>query len=314
MLLNQLTKAREDVFLIEGSLEGIEMNLKSLGYLDKLRGLPAGAVEASLDIRDRRNEPLAMAYKNRHPEGDFWLVIPYPHTLPMRKQTESMVREVSASGAIASQKSKKVDARAFEQAVRQYLSASLAEGSLCDCTREKEPASFVKNDQRSQDILRLVKKLSRRLGKNPADIDALEICCGNGMSTVPLRQAFRSVLSIDNDRCAVCNGLTYGVLVPEDTAVLDAAGLSRYGLGKYGAVVGFMLGTIYEFNKPLWRKIFTGALDVLNDDGLLLFTVNNEEEMDFLAESFASMGVSGDVIDNHQKDSIYDHWAFIAKF
>ena len=132
------------------------------------------------------------------------------------------------------------------------------------------------------------------------------------MSTRPLNGIFKSVTSVDNDKCAVCNGLYHGTLQPESTMVIDAMRLTQYIPGHFGCVVGFMLGTIYEFNKPLWRKILEEALNVINGGGLLLFTVNQKEEMDFLRECFASMGIEGEVIDNRQKDSIYDSWAFVA--
>ncbi len=312
MLLNDLTKASEDVFLIESSFEGIEMNLRSLEYLDRLRSLPAGSVEAAISIKDRKGIDLGITFKNKHEDGDFWFLIPYPHVPAMRRQTESMVAGITSGKVIASARSIKVDGEEFAQAVREYLSISLLEGALCDCMKEKEPLSFARNDERSRKIQRLVKKLAKENGKDPKDIDALEICCGNGMSTTPLRKTFNSVLSVDNDLCAVCNGLFHKILVPEHTAVVDAMELSRYGLGKYGAVTGFMLGAIYEFNKPVWRKIMEESIKMLNDDGFLLFTVSKEEEMDFIAESFASMGIDGKVVDNRQKESIYDSWAFVA--
>jgi hypothetical protein len=77
MLLNELMKVDGDVFLIEGSFEGIELNLKSLDYMDKLRSLPEGSVPAAVKISDRKGDGLGAAFQNRHPEGDFWFVIPY---------------------------------------------------------------------------------------------------------------------------------------------------------------------------------------------------------------------------------------------
>ncbi|HMK47089.1 MAG TPA: class I SAM-dependent methyltransferase [Methanocella sp.] len=312
MLLNDLIKTGEDVFLIEGSFEGIEMNLKSLDYLNRLRCLPTGVIDSALSLQDAVGTALGTAYKNKHPDGDFWFLVPYPHVPVMRHRTEALVLEVSGSGAIGRQRTIKVDHEDFATSLREYLSISLVEGALCDCVKEKEPLIFARNDGRGLGISRLVKNAAKEAGKDPGTINALEICCGNGMSTPPLRKTFNNVLSIDNDRCAVCNGLFHGILDPGNTAVVDAMELDKYGFGKYGAVVGFMLGTIYEFNKPIWRRIFEEAIKRANDDGFLLFTVNNEEEMDFLAKSFASMGIRGRVVDNRQKGSIYDSWAFVA--
>jgi hypothetical protein len=94
--------------------------------------------------------------------------------------------------------------------------------------------------------------------------------------------------------------------------VVDAMGLTKYVDEKYDAVVGLMLGTIYEFNKNIWRMIFEEAVRTLKDDGFLLLTVNNKEEMDFLASAFKEMGIKGSVIDNRNRNDIYDGWAFFA--
>ncbi|MGA9138790.1 MAG: class I SAM-dependent methyltransferase [Methanocella sp.] len=312
MLLNELLKVDGDVFLIEGSFEGLELNLKSLDYMDKLRSLPEGAVPAALKISDRKGDMPGVAFQNRHPDGDFWFLVPYPHAPPARRQTELMATSLLGSGVVASSKSRKVDGPRLREALREYLSVSLVERALCDCTKDVEPLSFAVNGDRDRRIGTLVRAQAKKHGMDIGSIDALEICCGNGMSTRPLNGIFRSVLSVDNDKCAVCNGLYHGTLQPESAMVIDAMRLTQYGLGQFGSVVGFMLGTIYEFNKPVWRKIFEEALRMTNDGGLLLFTVNQKEEMDFMQECFASMGIDGEVIDNRQKDSIYDSWAFVA--
>ncbi len=312
MLLHELMKVDGDVFLIEGSFDGLEQNQKSLDYLRQLSLLPAGSVPAALKISDRKGNGLGIAFKNRHPEGDFWFVMPYPHAPAARRQTELLAGEILRSGIAAGARSRKVDGPGFAEALREYLSASLVEHSLCDCEKEPEPLAFAVNGERDRRIKALVARAAKKHGLKPGKIDALEICCGNGMSTTPLRQTFRSVLSVDFDKCAVCNGLYHGTLAPGSTMVADATRLSHYGLPKYDAVVGFMLGTIYEFNKPVWRSIAKEALEQLNDGGLLLLTVNGKEEMDFLEECFTSPCPDLEVIDNRQKDSIYDSWALVA--
>ena len=312
MLLNELLKVDGDVFLIEGDFEGIELNLKSLEYLDRLGQMPAGSVSAALEIGDRKGGPLGIAFTNRHPEGDFWFVVPYPHAPAARRQTGQLVDRVRRAGVVGTIKGRKVDRGRFWRAVREYLSVSLVERALCDCEKEPEPLAFAVNQERDGRIRSLVATAAARHGLDPSKIDALEICCGNGMSTVPLRQTFRSVLSVDNDKCAVCNGLYHGTLAPGDTMVADATRLSDYGLPEFGAVVGFMLGTIYEFNKPAWRAIAGQALMRLNGGGLLLLTVNGKEEMDFVEECFASLRPNVEVIDHRQKGSIYDSWALVA--
>jgi hypothetical protein len=312
MLLNDLLKVDGDVFLIEGSFAGLESNRKSLEYLGQLRILPAGSVPAALRISDRKGDELGVAFENRHPDGNFWFLVPYPHAPAARRQTELMAGEILQSGAVAGTKRRKVDGNRFPEALREYLSTSLVERALCDCDKEPDPLSFAANAERDRRIKALVTKVAKKHGPGAGKTDALEICCGNGMSTVPLRQTFRSVLSVDNDKCAVCNGLYHGTLTPGSTMVVDALRLSEYGLPKFDAVVGFMLGTIYEFNKPVWRSIVKEAFSRLNGGGLLLLTVNGKVEMDFLEECFTSMGTGCEVIDNRQNDSIYDSWALVA--
>jgi hypothetical protein len=312
MLLNELMKVDGDVFLIEGSFESLELNLKSLEYMDRLGMLPGGSVPSALKISDRRGNGLGVAFENRHPDGDFWFLIPYPHMPAARRQTEQMADRVFRSGVVAGTKGRRADAARFAEALREYLSVSLVERALCDCDKDIEPLSFAVNSERDRRIKSLVLKAAKNHGLDPEKLDALEICCGNGMSTVPLRQTFRSVLSIDYDKCAICNGLYHGTLEPGSTMVADAMRLSQFGLPRFGAVVGFMLGTIYEFNKPLWRSIVKEAVSMLNGGGLVLLTVNGKEEMDFIEECFTSMGISCEVIDNRQKDSIYDSWALIT--
>lgn len=313
MLLQQALGVKEDAFLIENSFESLEVDARSIDYMGQLIKLPKEAVKAAIAISDKNGEPLAISFRNTHPEGDFWLVIPYPGTSASRQQTEKMANKVLSSGVVASLKKKKMDPKKLDAAIRECLSISLAGGALCDCVIEKEPLSFAVNDSRNVRIRGLMKKLASENGYDLKKIDALEICCGNGMSTAAISPLFKSVLAMDNDRCAVCNGLFYEILEPADTMVADAMQLSKYLHVKYGAVVGFMLGTIYEFNKELWRTIFAESIKVLDEGGFLLLTVNKREEIDFLAEAFKAMGVEGIVIDNRDEESIYDGWVFYAK-
>ena len=312
MPLRELLKVGDDVLLAEDSFEGLELGLKSLEYLDKLERLPGGSIEQALKVKTPQGEPLGIAFKNRHPEGDFWLLLPCPHAAAPRKLLAARAARVLAAGVPASTRTRKVAAEQLWKAIRAYMSICLAERALCDCDKELEPLSFAKNDERGRRIKGLLDSLAGRHGYRLGQLDALEICCGNGMSTVPLRALFRSVLSVDNDKCALCNGLHHGTLEPEQTMLADARALSRHGLGGFDAVLGFMLGTIYEFNKAEWRTIFTQSYNALRSGGFLLFTVRTQEEMGFVSDAFASMGVKGEVIDNRQNDSIYDSWAFFT--
>jgi len=312
MLLQEMLGLKEDAHLLEGGVEGLEVNLRTLDYLDKLGALPEGSVESALLVADRAGNGLGAAFKNKHPEGDFWFVIPYPHSVAPRRQTEKLVNAVLDGGVVASVKKKKVEAGAFKKALREQLAVSLAEEALCDCNKGREPKSFAFNDDRNRRIGALLKRLAKEHGFALKKMDALEICCGNGMSTVPVKPLFRSVLSIDNDKCAVCNGVYHGTLAPADVMVIDAMALSRYVDDKYDAILGFMLGTIYEFNKNVWRTILEEAVKALGDGGFLLLTVNTKEEADFLASALRSMGVEGMVIDSRNGRDVYDGWTLFA--
>jgi hypothetical protein len=312
MLLQEVLGLEDDAYLIEGSFEALEVNLRTLDYLDKLGALPEGSVASALIVADKKGGSLGVAFKNKHPDGDFWLVIPCPRTTASRRQTKKLAKATLESGVAASVIKKKADAGAFKEALREYLAISLSEGALCDCDKGREPRSFTYNEDRNKRIGALLKGFAREHGLSLKKMDALEICCGNGMSTAAVRPLFRRVLSIDNDRCAVCNGVYNGTLKPEDVMVVDAMELSRYIDRKYDAILGLMLGTIYEFNKGVWRMIFHESVKALGHDGLLLLTVNKREEADFMAAALKSMGVEGRVIDNRNEQDVYDSWAFFA--
>jgi len=309
MLLQTMLGLKEDTYLIESSFDGLERNLRTLDYLDKLSHLPEGSVQSAIIIEYRDGTPAGAAFKNKYDEGDFWFVVPYPLA---KAQTEKLVKTVIDGGIVSSVRKKKADAAKFRRALRECLSMNLVDGALCDCNREREPMSFTFNEARNKRISALLKKSARKNGIDLKKTDALEICCGNGMSTAAARPLFKSILSIDNDRCAICDGLYYGILEPGDTMVIDALELTKYLDRKYDAVLGFMLGAIYDFNKTIWLTIFRQSLNALKEGGFILLTVNQKDEMDFLAESFRSMGITGTVIDNRNEHDIYDGWVFFA--
>jgi hypothetical protein len=312
MLLQTMLGLKEDVYLIESSFEGLEMNLKTLDYLDKLSQLPEGSVQSAIMIEYKDGTQAGVAFKNRYDDSDFWFVVPYPASNVVKAQIEKLVKAVFDADIVISHKKKKVDPLKFRLALREYLSMNLMESNLCDCERGREPKSFAFNEARNSQISALLKNLARKNGIDLKKTEALEICCGNGMSTAAVRPLFKNILSIDNDRCAVCDGLYYGILEPSNTMVIDARELAKYLDRSYDAVLGFMLGAIYEFNKEIWRTIFKRSYNALKEGGFILLTVNNKEEMDFLAEAFQSMGVDGTVIDNRNDSGIYDGWAFFA--
>lgn len=312
MLPQTLLGLKEDAFLLEGSFEGLETGRRTLDYLEMLSRLPEGSVEAAISILDKGGAGLGIAVKNRLDGGDFWFVVPYPGEKSARLRMEKLANAVMGAGIVASARNKKVDAGAFRRSLREYLAVSLAEKSLCDCDKARDPKAFAHNAGRNRRLGRLIRGLAFENGLRLEEMRALEVCCGNGMSTAALKPLFKEVLSIDNDRCAVCSGVYHGTLDPAGTMVVDATALTRYVDEKFDAVAGLMLGTIYEFNKELWRAVLEEAVKSLKDDGFLLFTVNTRGEMDYVSAIFRGMGIHGRVIDNRNEKDIYDGWAFFA--
>jgi len=141
----------------------------------------------------------------------------------------------------------------------------------------------------------------------------LEICCGNGMSTLGLYEKGIVPLSVDINAEDVCIGLAHGVLKPEKTIVMDATALSKnLDAETFDTVIGFMIGTIYEFNKELWFSIAGEALKMLKQGGFLLLTLRAEHEAVWVADYLKSLGVAGEIIDNRDNETNYDEWIYFA--
>ncbi|MFQ6119625.1 MAG: class I SAM-dependent methyltransferase, partial [Methanosarcinales archaeon] len=198
----------------------------------------------------------------------------------------------------------------FWEGVIEYYSLLLVNRSFCErCTILKESYEMIYNRNRVNRIKELIKSLDSYLNNN-----ILEICCGNGMSSIALHEIGYSPVTIDNDMCAICQGLEHKVLNPHKTIVMDATRLSYFFSedNKFDCVVGFMLGTIYEFNKNIWITILQEAVKVVKEKGTLLFTVRKKEEIDFVKDTLENFGVKGDIIDNRDNDGIYDQWVYLG--
>ena len=145
-------------------------------------------------------------------------------------------------------------------------------------------------------------------------MSVLEICCGNGMSTLALHENGIEPLCVDINAEDVCIGLSHGVLKPERTIVADASVLSRLIDGEqFDTVIGFMIGTVYEFNKNLWFSIADEAVKMLKPCGCLLLTLREKHEADWIAEYLKTKGIDGKVIDNRDDETNYDSWIYAAR-
>jgi len=142
----------------------------------------------------------------------------------------------------------------------------------------------------------------------------LEICCGNGMSTLGLYEEEIVPLSVDINAEDICIGLAHNVLKPEKTIIMDATTLSRnLDTEMFDTVIGFMIGTIYEFNKNLWFSIAGEALKMLKPGGFLLLTLQAEHEAVWVSDYLKSKGVAGEIIDNRDDMTYYDEWIYFAR-
>jgi ubiquinone/menaquinone biosynthesis C-methylase UbiE len=142
----------------------------------------------------------------------------------------------------------------------------------------------------------------------------LEICCGNGMSTLALHEKKMSPLCIDINAEELSIGLIHHVLKPEKTIHMDAATLSQnLDCETFDAVIGFMIGTIYEFNKTLWFSIADEAVKLLKKGGILLLTLRTENEGVWISNHLSKKGLCGQLIDNRDKQTDYDQWLYFAQ-
>lgn len=142
----------------------------------------------------------------------------------------------------------------------------------------------------------------------------LEICCGNGMSTLALYDENVEPLCIDINTDDICIGLSHGVLKPEKTIIMDATTLSRnMNIEQFDTVIGFMIGTVYEFNKNVWFSIADEAVKMLKPGGYLLFTLREEHEAAWVAGHLKENGVNGEIIDNRDEETNYDSWIYFAR-
>jgi len=143
--------------------------------------------------------------------------------------------------------------------------------------------------------------------------DVLEICCGNGMSTLALYEKNISPICVDINAEDICIGLSHGVLNPNKTIIADASALSQnFDENSFDAVVGFMIGTIYEFNKNLWFSIVEEAVKMLKPNGFLLLTLRSKIEAIWISDFLKEKGIIGEIFDNRDDLTNYDEWIYSA--
>jgi hypothetical protein len=291
-----------NVLLVDNTYAGLKDTTFSKYLLTEMIDSPLDATAAFIcDGRIR-----GVAFKQ-----DFWTLV--TDIVRFDPEFESYAAALLQKTKCNKRHSYTVEAADFHQAIVTLLCDLLVSGESCECYDGRRSHILAYSSER-QERLQLLFKTKIELIFDPGAAEMLEICCGNGMATAALSDLGYNVYALDNDKCAICEGLFHGALRKENTAVLDARYLSEYEFAQYHkfrSVVGFMLGAIYEFNKTDWQKILSEAAAIVNE-GLFLLTVHKKEEIDFIDKTMKGFGVKGQIIDNRDDTSIYDQWVYIG--
>jgi SAM-dependent methyltransferase len=295
----------EIVYFVEESYSALKNNNLSLQYLEIIRKDPEAHLEGILDDNDHLIGLTLLSPGNDESceERAFFtnILSSVPAPNDSTKHFSAIARNLTFN------KTYRTTDKKFGEAVIEYYSDALVNRQLCEnCISAKEPYEMVYIKGRNA-------RLKAILDKYELKGDILEICCGNGMSTLPLHEMGYAPLTIDLDRCQICQGLEHKVLYPERTIVLDATRLSEFFAEKsFDTIAGFMLGTIYSFNRGIWEKMISEAVKLLKPGGIILLTVNKKEEMEILNSALEKAHVTGKMIDNTDEKGIYDQWMYVG--
>ncbi|MBN1134727.1 MAG: class I SAM-dependent methyltransferase [Methanosarcinaceae archaeon] len=313
MLLKELFDVDEEVYLVEPNYYSQKRIESSIKYLQTICDI---IVINKLRIIQMTNEGKTIGLAIFNPATsevpiDFWSIFTSLIAKKQRSEFESLSDTILASNL--PERVIEISSDSLHEALVEYYSMLLVNRETCiDCTMQLEPYNRVYVEERINRLLELLEWLKSdgiSFGK-----DMLEICCGNGMSTIALHRLGYEPLSIEYDKCAVCQGLEHGVLDPRRTIVMDATKLSKFFEQEhFDCIVGFMLGTIYEFNKEIWSRMMLESEKVAREDATILFTVRSKPEMDILEKSLKDAGIEGRVIDNTDCSGMYDQFVFVGR-
>jgi predicted RNA methylase len=292
----------QSVLLVDNTYAGLKDTTFSKYLLVEMLGSPIDAIMTFIcDGRIR-----GVAFKH-----EFWTLV--TDIVRFDPEFESYAAALLQEAQCNEKRSYAVKAVDFHRAIVTLLCELLASGESCDCHSGRRSHTLAYSAER-QERLQILFKTKIELLFNIGAAEMLEICCGNGMATAALYDLGYNVYALDNDKCAICEGICHDALRKENTAVLDARYLSDYNFAQYHdfkAVVGFMLGAIYEFNKIDWQKILSEVVAII-EEGFFVFTVHKKEEIDFIEKTMDDFGIKGQVVDNRDDTSIYDQWVFIG--
>jgi len=313
MLLQDLLGINEDVYLVEPGYYSQKTIGSTIQYLKDIRAFID--VHAVRTIRiNAGSRTTGLAVFNPATEEvpvDFWSFFTSAVATQHRAEFESLADEIltlDQPGRVI-----EVKPEQLEEALVEYYSLLLVNRETCtDCTMQLEPYDRVYTEDRISNLSQLLGKLISQ--GIPFEENMLEICCGNGMSTIALHRLGFDPVAIEYEKCAVCEGLEHGVLKPKKSLVMDATMLSSiFDAKRFDCVVGFMLGTIYEFNADMWSRMMLESAKVAKEGAVMLFTVKTKPEMDILEKALHEAGVEGEVIDNTDDAGMYDQWVFSGR-
>lgn len=314
MLLQELLGINEEIYLVEESYTSQRTPERTLQYLNRVRNFPGAGDIRLIRVREA-GHTLGLLFFNPADENvpvNFWSVF----TGALASVSMKTRFEVLADSLIPStlpEKDIELSSETWRSAINEYYSLMLVSRNLCPgCSVKPESYKSVFSENRVKRVTEIF-ELLRKKGCYPEG-RLLEVCCGNGMSTLALYRLGLDPLAIEINKCTVCQGLEQQVLNPQRSVVMDATAISRYfDPGTFDAVMGFMLGLVYEFNKELWTGIMREAVSVAADGAVLLFTVSSKPEIEILADTLLKAGVEGEIVDNTDSEGTYDQWLFIGQ-
>lgn len=295
----------DNIYFVEESYASLKNNTLSLHYLKNIQKDPQAEMDG---IRDENGNVIGLVLFNPETQESpkFWAIFTsLVSSMPVPNESSRVFSDIVKN--LKLNKSYNTTSKVFNDAIIEYYSFALVNRGLCEnCRISKEPYEMVYIEIRNA-------KLEGLLNKYKLQGELLEICCGNGMSTLPLRRQGYDPIAIDNDKCQICQGLEHNVLDPRRTIVLDATRLSEFfPHNAFDTIVGFMMGTIYPFNKDTWEKMVVEAVNVLKTGGMIMLTVNKKDEIKILKTALDKSHISGEIIDNTDSKGIYDQWAYIG--
>lgn len=314
MFLQELLGIEEDIYFVEESYLA-QRNIEStLQYLNGVRNFSQGRRMRLLRVREGEHTLGLLIFNPADEEVpvDFWSVFTGAlAVVPLKKEFEAIADLLMSSNL--PEKDIEISSESWRNAVNEYYSLMLVNRNLCPgCAVRPESYGSVFSENRVLKVAKIFDLLQKK-GFYPEGW-LLEVCSGNGMSTLALYRLGLDPLAVEINKCVVCQGLEQGVLNPQRVLVMDATAISRYFEPEsFDTVVGFMLGLVYEFNKELWTSIMREAVSVACEGALLLFTVSSKPEIEILAGALRRAGVKGEIVDNTDSEGTYDQWLFIGR-